>query len=87
MGKWTVGPSARLSYSDYLHYQEAAFQDTNRRDITGSFGMSLSYTIRPWASARLYSSYDFRKPQGEDNGGYAYTRKTLGLGLSLSAEF
>jgi hypothetical protein len=87
MGQWTVGPTARVSYTDYLHYQEAIFSDTNRRDLTASLGLSLSYTLRPWASARLYSSYDLRKPQGEDNGGYAYTSKTLGLGLSLSAEF
>jgi hypothetical protein len=87
LGKWTVGPTVRVSYTDYLHYQEAAFTDTNRRDLTASLGLSLSYTIRPWASARLYSSYDLRKPQGEDNGGYAYTSKTLGLGLSLNAEF
>ena len=86
LGKWTVGPTVRVSYTDYLHYQESIFDDTNRRDLTASFGLSLSYTIRPWASARLYSSYDFRKPQGEDVG-YAYTSKTLGLGLSLSAEF
>jgi hypothetical protein len=87
LGKWTVGPTVRVSYTDYLHYQEAIFSDTNRRDLTASLGLSLSYTLRPWASARLYSSYDLRKPQGEDEGGYAYTSKTLGLGLSLSAEF
>ena len=87
LGQWTLGPTVRVSYTDYLHYQESIFDDTNRRDLTASFGLSLSYTIRPWASARLYSSYDLRKPQGEDDSGYAYTSKTLGLGLSLSAEF
>jgi hypothetical protein len=88
MGKWTVSPTVRVSYTDYLHYQEAIFSDANRRDLTASLGLSLSYTIRPWAAARIYSSYDLRKPQGDDpSDAYAYTSKTLGLGLSLSAEF
>jgi len=83
-----VSPTVRVSYTDYLHYQEAIFSDANRRDLTASLGLSLSYTIRPWAAARIYSSYDLRKPQGDDpSDAYAYTSKTLGLGLSLSAEF
>lgn len=85
-GQWVIGPTARLAYADYFHYQEAAFTNVDRRDLSASFGFSASYNFKPWASARVYSSYDMRKPQGDDNG-YEYTSTTLGLGLSLNAEF
>ena len=87
-GAWVIGPTARLAYADYLHYQESAFADVNRRDLSASFGLSVSYNFKPWASARLFSSYDLRKPQGDDpSNAYEYTSKTVGLGLTLSAEF
>ena len=85
-GQWIIGPTARLGYSDYLHYQESGFTNVDRRDLTASFGLSASYKFKPWATVRIFSGYDMRKPQGANNG-YEYTSKTLGLGLTLSAEF
>lgn len=86
-GKWVAGPYARLSYSDYSHYQEGAFNDVDRRDITGSVGLSISYNFTPWASARAFTSYDWRNPQGDSPVDYSYKTTNAGLGVTLSASF
>ena len=87
LGKWVVSPYARLAYSDYDHYQEAAFSDVDRRDITGSVGLSVSYNFNSWANARVFTSYDWRNPQGESPVDYGYTTTNAGVGLTLSASF
>ncbi|WP_415663374.1 hypothetical protein, partial [Rariglobus hedericola] len=85
--RWVVGPYARLTYSDYLHFQEGAFTDVSRSDLTGSIGVSVSYSITPWASARIYSSYDWRTPQGDEIVDYSYKSANLGAGATLSMSF
>jgi hypothetical protein len=87
LGKWVFSPYARVTYSDYSHYQEAAFNDVDRRDVTGSLGVSVSYNFTHWASARIFTSYDWRKPQGDSPVDYSYETANAGLGLTLSASF
>lgn len=91
-GNWVVSPYVRLAYSDYLHYQEtnllpAAATDVDRRDLTGSLGLSVTYNFTPWASARAFTSYDWRESLGDSAYDYGYRSTTAGLGLSLSANF
>ncbi len=86
-GKWVAGPYARLAFSDYAHYQEGGFVDVDRRDVTGSVGLSISYNLTSWASARVFTSYDWRNPQGPSTTDYSYTTTNAGLGLTLSASF
>lgn len=86
-GGWVISPYARLSYSDYAHYQEGGFNDVDRRDLTGSLGLSVSYNFTPWASARLFTSYDWRDPQGDSPVDYGYHSTNAGFGLTLSASF
>jgi len=91
-GNWVVSPYARLAYSDYLHYQEtnllpAPATDVDRRDLTGSLGLSVTYNFTPWASARAFTSYDWRESLGDSAFDYGYRSTTAGLGLSLSASF
>ncbi|HTJ78231.1 MAG TPA: hypothetical protein VL357_04480 [Rariglobus sp.] len=85
--RWVFGPYARLTYSDYIHYQEAGFNDVNREDIVSSIGLSVSYNINSWAVARATTSYDWRKPEGNSFVDYSYKTANIGLGLSLSASF
>lgn len=86
--KWVFGPYARLTYSDYLHYQESGFSDIDRRDLTLSLGASVSYNLNAWATARAFTSADWRDPQGDNPGKiYTYQSQNLGLGLSLTARF
>lgn len=84
---WVFGSYVRLTYSDYFHYQEAAFTDVDRKDLTVSLGLSASYAINKWATARAFTSADIRKPQGNSFVDYGYQTTNLGLGLSLSASF
>lgn len=94
-GKWVTGPYVRFSYADYLHYQEnsaapapAPAIDVDRRDFTGSIGLSVSYNFTPWAAARAFTSFDWRNPQGDNQiVDYGYENTNLGLGLTLSASF
>lgn len=86
-GKWVVGPYVRLAYSDYSHYQEGAFNDVDRRDITGSVGLSVSHNFTPWSSARVFTSYDWRNPQGDSPVDYSYKTTNAGIGVTLSASF
>ncbi len=85
--RWVFGPYARLTYSDYMHYQEGGFTDVNREDILGSLGLSVSYNLTPWAVARATTSYDWRKPEGNSFVDYTYKAGNIGLGLSLNASF
>lgn len=92
--KWTVSPYVRLTYSDYLHYQEnsllpapAPAVDVDRRDLTGSVGLSVTYSLTPWVSARAFTSFDWRESLGDDAFDYGYDNTNVGLGLSLTANF
>ncbi|HEY9249782.1 MAG TPA: hypothetical protein VIO38_11645, partial [Rariglobus sp.] len=97
-GKWIVSPYARLTYSDYLHYQESGATvlapavppdatQVDRRDLTGSLGLSVSYNFTPWASARVFTSFDWRDSLGDDAFDYGYENTNAGVGLTLSASF
>jgi hypothetical protein len=91
-GKWVISPYVRLAYSDYQHYQETSLlplsaTNVDRRDLTGSAGFSVSYNVTAWASARLFTSYDWRDSEGDDAYDYSYENTNLGVGLSLSASF
>jgi hypothetical protein len=85
--RWVFSPYARLTQSDYLHYQEAGFNDVNRRDLTFSLGASVSYNLNSWATARAFTSADWRDPQGSSPVDYSYSTQNLGVGLTLSASF
>lgn len=86
-GQWVFSPYARLSYSDYSHYQEGGFTDVDRRDLTGSLGLSVSYNFTSWVSARVFTSYDWRDPQGDSFVDYGYHTTNAGVGLTLNAAF
>jgi len=85
--RWVFGPYARVTYSDYSHYQEGSFTDVNREDILGSVGLTASYNINAWAVARATTSYDWRHPVGNSFVDYSYKTANIGLGLSLSVSF
>jgi len=85
--RWVAGPYARVTYSDYVHFQEGAFTDVDRRDLTGSIGVSVSYAFTPWASVRLFSSFDWRSPQGDELVDYSYETANIGAGGTLSVSF
>ena len=85
--RWVLGPYARLTYSDYAHYQESGFTNVNREDLLGSIGFTASYSINRWAVARANTSYDWRHPLGSSFVDYSYKTANIGLGLSLSASF
>lgn len=91
-GSWVVGPYARLAYSDYLHYQETNILPlpatrVDRRDLTGSLGLSVSYNFTDRASVRAFTSYDRRESVGDKTFDYGYRSTNAGLGLSLIANF
>ena len=85
---WVFGSFSRLTYTDYLHYQEAVFTDYDRRDLSFSIGVSATYNINKWASARAFTSTDWRHALGDDPfNSYGYKNTNLGVGLSLTASF
>lgn len=91
-GKWVVSPYARLSYSDYLHYEETnlapfAATEVDRRDFTGSLGLSVSYNFTSWAAARAFTSFDWRESVGDDAFDYGYENTNVGVGLTLNVTF
>lgn len=87
--KWVFGPYFRLSFADYVHYEESlpAIVEVSRRDITGSLGVSVSYNFTPWASARAFTSFDWRDSQGNKAFDYGYSNSNVGLGATFSATF
>lgn len=85
--RWVFSPYARLTNSDYTHYQEAGFTSVDRRDRTLSLGVSASYNLTTWATARAFTSAEWRKELGASPVDYSYRTANLGLGLSLSASF
>lgn len=86
--KWTFNAYARVSIADYIGYQEAGFRDVNRRDTTFSLGASATYAITPWASARVFTSTDWREStQDGPIDDYTYEAANLGLGVSLNFTF
>lgn len=86
--KWLFSGYTRLLHSDYRHYQEAGFADVDRRDLTFTVGASATYNINEWASARVFTSADWRDSLGANNTvDYSYKTQNLGVGLSLIASF
>jgi len=85
--RWVFGPYARLTDSDYTHYQEAGFTNVDRHDRTLSVGASASYNLTTWAVARAFTSAEWRKELGSSPVDYSYRTANLGLGLSLTASF
>lgn len=87
--RWTFNIYGRVAVADYIGYQEAAFTDVNRTDTTFSLGASVSYTITQWASARLFTSSDWRTSTQDDSASFDYTYEagTIGLGASLNFTF
>ncbi|MEZ0216860.1 MAG: hypothetical protein ACAH89_06990 [Rariglobus sp.] len=90
-GRWVLNAYGRAAFTDYLHYQEAGNRDVNRRDTTLSLGASATYNLTSWASARVFTSSDWRLSNQEGNAptfdNYTYESSNLGIGLSLSANF
>jgi len=85
--RWVFSPYARYTHSDYSHYEEAGFTPQDRRDQTLSLGVSVSYNITPWATARAFTSADWRDSLGDSLNDYGYESASAGLGLSLNFSF
>jgi hypothetical protein len=89
LDRWTFNIYGRVAIADYIGYQEAGFNDVNRTDTTFSLGASVTYTITQWASARLFTSSDWRTSTQDDAATFDYTYEagTIGLGASLNFTF
>lgn len=87
--RWTFNLYGRVAIADYVGYEEAGFNSVNRTDVTYSLGASVSYTLTRWASARLFTSSDWRTSSQDDPASFDYTYEagTLGLGASLNFTF
>jgi hypothetical protein len=88
-GKWVVSPYFRLGYADYIHFEESlpAIVEVNRRDLTGSIGFSVSHNFTHWATARVFTGFDWRDSQGDKAFEYGYGNTNAGLGATFSATF
>ncbi len=87
-GRWTYNLYGRVAFTDFQHYQEAGFIDVDRRDTTVSLGASVTYALTPWATARAFTSYDWRdSSQDFAPDFYTYEAGNLGLGISLNFTF
>ena len=89
VGAWTFAPYARLAWSDYTHWQEGAFTDYDRRDLTVGGGLSVSYAFAPWGSVRVFGGYDLRDSNLDGGSGpdYTYGAGTLGGGVSVRLQY
>lgn len=86
-GRWVFSAYGRAVHSDYRHYEEAGNNPVDREDLTFALGLGATYNLTPWATARAFTSYDWRKPQGDSFVDYSYETASLGLGLSLKISF
>lgn len=89
--RWTFNIYGRVAVGDYTGYQEAGFRNLNRTDATFSLGASVNYSINAWASARLFTSSDWRTStqDGTSTAGddYTYEAGTVGTGISLNFSY
>ena len=83
-GKWTLGPYASVTRSIYRDYEEFGPTSVGRRDTTCSVGASVSYNFTPWATARVFTSFDWRNSTSQL---YTYDAANAGVGATLSASF
>ncbi len=83
-GKWTLGPYASVTRSIYRNYEEFGPVSMGRRDTTCSVGASANYNFNRWASARVFTSFDWRNSTSEL---YTYDAANAGVGATLSANF
>lgn len=84
--RWVFSAYGRILHSDFRHYEEVSIP-VDREDLTFSLGLSAAYNLTPWATARAFTSYDWRKPQGDSFVDYSYETASVGLGLSLNISF
>ncbi|MFA6286820.1 MAG: hypothetical protein WC661_05485 [Opitutaceae bacterium] len=83
-GKWTLGPYVSVTRSIYRDYEEFGPVSMGRRDTTCSVGASVNYSFNRWASARVFTSFDWRNSTSEL---YTYNAANAGVGATLSASF
>ncbi len=86
-GAWTFSPFVRLAYTDYVHWQEGAFNDQDREDITFGAGLSVSFAFKTWGSVRAFAGYDLRESSLDAPIDYSYDAGTLGGGITLSLRY
>jgi len=87
--RWIFNLYGRVAIADYVGYEEAGFNSVDRTDVTYSLGASVTYTLTRWASARLFSSSDWRTSSQDDPTSFDYTYEagTVGAGVSLNFTF
>lgn len=88
-GAWTLSPFVRALLADYAHWQEGAFADHDRRDLTLAAGFSASLAFESWGSLRFFVGYDLRDSNLDGGSGpdYTYDAGTLGGGLTFRLRY